>query len=123
MAPTKINSRGFALVEVGIALPILIVALTGVFAVVYLCIAQAWLKDAGEEAALCVAERVALVVCKREFIDKTRTVLPVGEFTRLTIEKYASEIVLKYSYQAVRLTIENEITLRLPVSKRAVGKL
>ena len=90
---------------------------------VYLCIAQAWLKDAGEEAALCVAEKVQPLICKREFIDKTRSVLPIGELSRLAIEKHSSQIVLKYSFQAVRLTIENEITLRLPVAKRTVGNL
>lgn len=123
MALTKINSRGFALVEVGMALPILLIALTGVFTVVYLFIAQAWLKDAGEEAALCVAEMVQPHVCKSEFMSKTQTILPVGRFTRLSVAKNASHILVKYSYQAARLTIENEITLRLPVAKRAVGKL
>lgn len=122
MAPTKINSRGFALIEVGVALPLLILALTGVFVAVYLCIAQAWLKDASEEAALCAAEQVQPHVCKSEFITKTQTILPIGRFTRLTVAKHASQIVVRYSYQAVRLTIENEITLRLPVAKRAVGK-
>ena len=119
----KIKERGFALVEVGAALPVLIVAIGGVFAVVYLCIAQAWLKDAAEEAALCVAEKVSVSVCKREFAQKTHAALPVGAFSRLTIERYNSQIVVKYVYQSLQLNLENELYLSLPVSKRAVGKL
>lgn len=117
-----INERGFSLVEVSLALPVLIIAVSGVFLTVYLCIAQAWLKDAGEEAALCVAEKVGLRDCKREFREKTKTVLPVGEFVRLSIEKYESLVIVKYAYQAAQITLENEISLRLPVSKKAVGK-
>ncbi len=92
----KINERGFALVEAGAALPILIIAISGVFAVVYLCVAQAWLNDAAEETALCVAERVTPAICKREFSMKTRAALPVGGFTRLSVEKYGSLIVVQY---------------------------
>lgn len=117
----KIDENGFALTEALLALPVLAVAIAGVMMVVYLSVAQAWLKDAGEEAALCVAEKIRVSVCKRELVHKTRTVLPIGAYTRLSIEKSASHVVVKYVFQAAEINLENEIKLRLPVSKSAVG--
>lgn len=119
MTPT--NQNGFSLVESIVSLPVLISALVCVFAGIYLFIAQAWLKDAAEEAALCVAEKQLASQCKTELEQKTQTALPIGRYSKLSIEKLSNGVLVKYSYQALQLSLENEISLTLPVTKRAIG--
>lgn len=118
-----INERGFALVEVGAALPVLILGVAGVFAVVYLCFANAWLKDTAEETALCVAERVPVEKCRREFAGKADVALPFGQFTKLSVKKRGSLIIVQYVFRTAALSLQNKIQLQLPVSKRATGIL
>jgi Flp pilus assembly protein TadG len=120
-AVAKINQRGSTLVEVAVSLPLLLLVIAGMFAVIYLCVAQAWLKDSAEEAALCVAEQVSVHECKRELRKKTYAALPVGDYTYLSIRRTETHIVVSYTYSTLEIQLQNEITLKLPVSKRTVG--
>lgn len=117
----RLTERGFGLVETLVAMPALVIALAGVLCAVYLCIAQAWLADAAEEAALCVAEKVLTEQCRREIQNKTSTVLPIGHYSRLSIESYGDQVIVRYTFEALNIDLSNEITLHLPVSKTAVG--
>lgn len=119
MAPT--NQRGSTLVEVAVSLPLLLMVIAGVSAVIYLCVAQSWLKDSAEEAALCVAERISAQQCKQELRQKTQAALPIGEYAYLSIRKNESHVVVTYSFSTLEIQLQNEITLKLPVSKRTVG--
>lgn len=119
MAPTK--ERGSTLVEVAISLPLLLLVMSGVFAVIYLCVAQAWLKDSAEEAALCIAEQASVQQCKRELRAKTNAALPIGDYTYLSITKSESRVLVTYSFSTLEIQLQNEIILKLPVSKRTVG--
>lgn len=113
----RLNNRGFSLVEATAALPVLAIAIAGVLAVTYLCFANSWLKDAAEESALCVAEKVSTSICRHELEQKTSTVLPIGKFSSLKVELRETQVVVDYKYQALDVTLENQILLRLPVSK------
>ena len=121
VSAVMINNRGSALAEVAISLPVLTMAVAGVMAATYLCVAHAWLKDAAEEAALCVAEKVSAYNCRQELKRKTSLALPIGNYNRLNISRGINQITVSYDFQSLKTHLRNEIYLQLPVGKRKVG--
>lgn len=112
------NQRGTTLVEATLSLPVFILIVGLTFTTVYLCVAQSWLNDSAEEAALCVAEKMSTHFCKAELRKKTEMTLPFGEYKRLSVLHYDSKIVVSYEFRAFNIRLSNENSLQLPIALR-----
>lgn len=114
------SDQGTALLETSLALPLLIVIVSGLLATIYLSFARIWFERNGYEALICLSTSTQAFRCEQEFRERIADGLPIGwlESVRLTRSRKHASIQASFAVSGTTVfRSRNELVLPLQAEK------
>lgn len=110
------SQSGTANIEATVALPALVILISGALSVFYFSFSLIWIERNSYEAIVCLSTSAPVRDCRERLKARLNHALPIGEIKHLQLRRAPSEARVEISFEVAKaLPIKHQVSRRLPL--------